>query len=505
MRRIEKAEVVRVGSLLHFYDQLDVALSRGQGIARRDLLPLPDAIRRYLRLEPPQAPANFAESVSVAAAEMLGELDLVEVLGRLLPLPVDLPELVSGRIRALSESDRRRLVCSLLARDRKSPLTRLQLARVLVASCSEDERLVRVAQRIVGGLLSQRGELELSALLEIVRWTLDELGAEAETTNWPASALLAVAWLHGGRLFSMLRTRGVKMQDVLDRFSRSSSRIFGVFGNSSPWEGDVANPHNVIPEALLISALGGDRVLPRVCLTSESGDRLRALALLETDAGAVLKLPIIPDIATATNHLSSFLGRDSAAFLEELFAQEGMVSTVRRLVQEQALEGLKKKAHGSWTAVKLAFGNYPIPDSFVPDLERALKTADFSSVVKEDAATACRVLSVAASFLKFVSPAVAAGFRQQLRSVAQQMRELAKGPSQREIATLFMEAVLSVSRCAATPEARVSEFESIVSELVLAWPFLGEVARPLVQRLCEDLPLVQSMGMWRLNLRLRSH
>jgi len=68
----------------------------------------------------------------------------------------------------------------------------------------------------------------------------------------------------------------------------------------------------------------------------------------------------------------------------------------------------------------------------------------------------------------------------------------------------LMEAALNLSRCELTSSERVSEFAAIVADLASAWPRLGQAVLPIIQEMCDDLPIGQTAEMWRLNLRLRS-
>jgi len=173
-------------------------------------------------------------------------------------------------------------------------------------------------------------------------------------------------------------------------------------------------------------------------------------------------------------------------------------------MQQDAFTRLKGGGKDGWAVLKAALGNEPIPEDYVEEVRASLCSAEFAALAADGSAAACKVLVFASTFLKFVANSeTIARFKQNLLREADALRQA----SEHAIigSGLLLEAALNVARCEPTPAARVSEFAAIVADLISAWPRLGEVVRPTIEGMCDDLPLSQTAEMWRLNLRLRSH
>jgi hypothetical protein len=232
--------------------------------------------------------------------------------------------------------------------------------------------------------------------------------------------------------------------------------------------------------------------------------RFRSALLLDTGEALIPKLDLVPDVTIAPNCLSSFLGCDRLSVFQFLAEEEERMTLTafRGAFQHDALRLLRDGTKDGWTALKAAFGNEPIADSYVEAVRASLGSTDFAGLVAEGSLSACKFLVYASSFLKYVvNDVTIARFGQHLVSVASALR---RAPDNANVSSeLLLEAVLNLARCEPTPSARVSAFASITADLVLAWPRLGESIRGTVEALCDDLPLSQTAEMWRLNLRLR--
>jgi hypothetical protein len=344
--------------------------------------------------------------------------------------------------------------------------------------------------------------------LTIVQWTFDELSVRLSNFQ-SAPTVLALSWVHGDRLFSILHSYGWDPSDLIDDFSLTPSRVHSLFQDSIPSDSDVANPHNVSPEAFLVCGLRqSPRNGPGFHLEPELRARLRSLLLLPLDGLRVPRTDLIPDVTAATNHLSSFLGCDRLAAFQDLAELHELqpIVQLRETIQRDAFTLLQADSKDGWTMLKAASGNSPVPEDRIEEVRAALCRADFASDVKQDPAGTSAVVVLASTFLKFVANDDAnTQFSQQLVNVARELRRHSTGEEVRVFSARLVEAALNLSRCALTPGNRVSAFASIVADLAFEWPALGLEALPRIQLMCDELPIDQTAEMWRLNLRLRSY
>ena len=302
VRLIEKGEALRQRSLPYFYEQLEETLQRGSSIKIRDLLPGDlGALLQYLRLEEPAASSSFIDALRFAVNDMLEGLPLAEVLDRLFRLPIDLPGDVVARVQALPTEERRDLARSLLELQ-SSPLSRINLAKLLWSCFSREEAFVGV-----WNMFPSPHDPELRAYVTMIKWTFDQLLMKRSNSRWSAPAILATSWAHGDRLFCILQSCGWEASTIVDNFSLTPARIHTLFRDSDALDRDVANPHNVSFEALLVCGLRPTRGgATRFRMEPEAKARLRSLMLLSTGGLPLPKPDLLPDTTTAPNQLSSF-------------------------------------------------------------------------------------------------------------------------------------------------------------------------------------------------------
>jgi hypothetical protein len=232
---------------------------------------------------------------------MLEGLPLAEVLDRLFRLPIDLPGDVVARVQALPTEERRDLARSLLELQ-SSPLSRINLAKLLWSCFSREEAFVGV-----WNMFPSPHDPELRAYVTMIKWTFDQLLMKRSNSRWSAPAILATSWAHGDRLFCILQSCGWEASTIVDNFSLTPARIHTLFRDSDALDRDVANPHNVSFEALLVCGLRPTRGgATRFRMEPEAKARLRSLMLLSTGGLPLPKPDLLPDTTTAPNQLSSF-------------------------------------------------------------------------------------------------------------------------------------------------------------------------------------------------------
>ena len=177
-----------------------------------------------------------------------------------------------------------------------------------------------------------------------------------------------------------------------------------------------------------------------------------------------------------------------------------MSGAATRNMAASAVALLKGGANEGWTELRAAFGNEPIPSHYVEEVRVCLCSTEFAVLVTDGSDTASKILAIASTFLEFVAnDKTIARFSEHLPKVATALQQAHQQASTNS--GPLLDAALNVARCAPTSAARVAAFADMASELVSAWPSLGEAVRPSIDRMCDDLPLSQTAEMWRLRLR----
>lgn len=485
LRRIDRAEECLELSLPHFYRSLESKLRRNSSFKMAEFFPKnPVALLRFLRLEQKTDATDFSTQMLDATRRMTESLPIVEALDRLLRLPIALTSEVVDRVKGLPTQDRQELIHSLLKRE-ASPLWQIQFRRLVDQCFTADER-----PPVVHDLLAQ--SKACSAYLTVVRWVFDELTARNETLGLPGPVLLAASWSHGDRLFCMLRSKGVS-EDRLDRdFGLSPARVANLIRSEGPLVGDVANPHNVSFETLCLCGL---------CRISGTANEL--LELCELTPGWP-KWSLLPGIAGRSNAIGSFLHTDRLALYLALRNEKDAAKAeeLRAELEQLGLSRLANQDDFGWAALRGALGKEPEPERNVENIRSAFLTWDFVGRANVSINTSIEMLHVAGTILKWVvDDHVKSRFEQQLFGLA---REWSKRGQNQELVGGLLEAALNLACCEGEAGLRCARFAELMAGLATVQPTLTEIVKPIVQGLCQNLPLELTAEIWRLNLRLRT-
>jgi len=212
----------------------------------------PTLILRHARLESlltdPARP--FADHVRQAATTLLADFGAVEAAGRLLPLPVALPEEVVVALKTEPCWSDPAVVWRVL----KTPGTPVTLAHFirLLGGATPPNRKLRV--RLAQTLLSPGARESTLALKRALVWSAERL--HAAVPDWPLSARLVAAWLHGHRLYTSLLRAGVPPAQVIALFREDRSFLpLEVLMTPFDETTDQAHPHLIEPKRALLQLL----------------------------------------------------------------------------------------------------------------------------------------------------------------------------------------------------------------------------------------------------------
>lgn len=496
LRRLEKAEALRDASLLMFYEQLAEKLDAHSSFSDLDFFPAERmALLRHLRLD---ESASFTEAGTWsddAIDDMRRSLSLVDQLHRLFRLPIELPADVLRDVRGLSTPKKHALIHTLLGKY-GGPLWRIQFEKMSHACLSTDEQIVCLWEPAA----TERTN-ECNVYLSVVRWVYDQLIALKEQLRWSTPAILAVSWSHGDRLFSILQEYGVSMDWIEDHFSTSSIRVASLLLDghlSSSTNSDVANPHNVTPEVLW--ACGFRQ------LADESG-KVRTLLRIDKGTAAIPHPTLFPPVVSVPNDLSSFLGCDRLeSFLRHTENQSETPHTVRTEFEQLAIKMLTEGNNDGWYYVHCFVGSLTVPETCAETVRTAMRSWNFVEAGEgKQLEHTARALYTAALLLRWANDSDATThITSQFVSVLRETKAHASA-DRRSFVGFLLEIALLLAQSEDSSEKRVGRFCALVGSIVAELPQSGRIIRPMVQALCDELPIGVTAEVWRLNLQLRAH
>lgn len=505
--RLGKAEELRAKSFVSFYDNLEARLRTGAQITETDLFPMePVSIFSYLRLSPD---GTYAEQIKSFLEEELPQqpsvAELITVLTRLFSLPCPLAESMKSALSTLNRTQRRQLI-KMLLRLRRTPLQQFHLAHVLIEVFGPvDPVFLRMGIRMLRRLLSEYSCFK--PYIACIRWSLSRVKNSNRSENWGGDQQLAAAWVHGDHIFGILRANGYDVSQVADRLELSPARLQNVFSAPHYSSDDVAHPDNVEPEALLLCGL--NYVLGNAdCEDSDIRTRVFDAVTVTSGEQTFPVLGLIPSTETASDRLFSFFSTNRLALLHRWMSADSyacMMNALNGFRDEQIIAALQEGICDMWMSLSAVVGQFPLRSELVSEIEKAIVACDFRKRATDDPRIACTTLLIATSLLKFV-PAdfVAAHLEEQLVGVASKVGVRENPDETRRMGFSLIESAINIARTNTLLSNRVKKFAVLIARAAAAWPGLTEIIRPYVQRLCEELPLVENTELWRLNCQLRT-
>jgi tetratricopeptide (TPR) repeat protein len=523
-RRIEEAESWRNSSAAIYYANLYQQLSERQQFQVTDLLPpSAEGLLRHFRLEPSVGSGEaFQKALATAALNLIREENLSTAIDRLIGLPVSLPAVVVEAIAELSPKDRRMLIKQLL-RTAGSPVCKVHFVYLLLHFGDETPAFRRLARLVVMNLLSTEVAEEFEAFLAILRWANDEFNHWPNMRIWPPHIRLAMVWAHAHRLFTIFSSLGAPASWLQDTFSQMGQRIpFETFERDPDYWFDIAHPRQVSRVTLLLGGLSyslGEDVTGFV----DKGlrDLFAGQASTELEGIRLPVLPLLRDPTQVPNSLASFLGGDRGEKLSALLGVEDAGALTRSSLQALAEQMVDKLAEASdefwiWSLLNAVLGDSPPYDNLVDRLKSIILQTDFVSLFEKNADLGYIALQTASlQVINLGDEYLRSYLKDQLVKIAQLFADLETGEVGRgtesadgfesgDMCRLLIESVLNISIAVQLPQDVIAEFADLLTQLVGVWHSMIPVCRPIVQRLCEELPIAQGQQFWPLLVRLRA-
>jgi hypothetical protein len=521
-RRMEAVEVWRSTSAAEYYSNLDKKLRKQRDFHFDDLLPpSAEGLLRHLRLSPQvESGETFQEALATAAQTLIDEEDLVMAIDRLVSLPIPLPAPLVEAFTALPLSDQRQLIKHLI-KIAGSPLSGIHLVYLLLHSGNQMPPFQRLAWRIVRDLLSPEGSETGEAFLAILKWVDGEFGGWPDARNWPAHVRLVMVWTHAHRLFSIFISAGAPTSWLRDTFSQAGQRIhFEAFEWDSDYWFDTAHPRNVNQVTFLLASLSYALNRETSAFMAEGlRDLVVGHTFMKVERVRLPNLHLLRDSSQAPNSLNSFIGGDLGEKLSTFLGTEDAAifthASLRTLI-EQTIDNIAEESevllHWAWLHALL--GDMPPSREVVNRLRSTLHQTDFEGLLEKNVDLGLLAIQVASLQAKHLGDEeLRLHLKDGLVKSTKRLAELkmTQGADvhednlsrQEDVFLVLLEAALHISK-AVQPSGNVTaEFVDIVTQLLRTWSALIPKYRPMIQRLCEELPIAQAQEFWPLVVQLR--
>ena len=524
-RRMEATELWQKSSASLFYMKLHRQLREHNQFQFIDLFPPSlEGLLRHLRLKSDTKPGlDCHEALDTSAQKLIIEEGIIEAIDRLSGLPVPLPKSLIHAITNLSSEEKRSLIKKLL-RNIGSPLSQIHLIKILMVMSDEIPAIRRLIRRMVRNLLSTKESEKFEAFSAILKWTNDEVGYFPEVRGWAPQIRLAVVWMHAHRLFSFFESGGASIKWLQETFSNAAQRIPpDILSRDTDYWVDIAHPRQVNRTTFLVSGLSYS-----LCEKWTGLVNAQLLALATTELFPELEgkrgfaLPLLRDARQSRNSLNAFLGADYGETLSFFLGMDTLGNLSRsslRTLVKNAVDKLstEKEDFLSWALLHAVLGDLPPYEDMVDRLKQMFYQTDFTSLFEKD--IHCGALAIQVASLQ----AINLGSEDLRHHLKDQIIKIAKFLANRrstdldigagrekaltspiESGLFLVEPALNVALSAQSSQDSIAEFVALLTQMIEVWPPIISLLKPIIQRLCEELPISQAGQFWPLLVRLRA-
>jgi hypothetical protein len=500
-KRIARLERVRASSGWHHYKLLERQSRRKKGPTLDELAPPPwHVLRSYLRIDASNKNGDQLFDWEATSAELIHDVGIEETFLRIGVFPRLLPKAFLEAFDALSPPRRRKTVQA-LQNSTVSVLARIQLFRLMLRINKRGKAVHTVGEE----LLADSALTDAEALLRAVRWSWNRLGDAEQAGDQPALRLL-FAWVHGNRLFEILRpiSDADTIRGFFSRYDVAPRREYFV---AAQGESDVAWPRNVNALSLLLAGVSSAMHSEGADADGFTGLKKAAHVRSFERTGDVMwpKIELLYDPASFGNVLGSFLGdaRD-VLFVPPLGAPASALSTARMQREIDALltsfeDGSAKEA--SWTLLGILLRGRPCPEAFRPRLRAILENTDFLRPSFDQSGLFAAVLAAASQAWAVGGAELASAVGQTIGGFAAWLRDRDGEGEDETRRQMLLQCIVALAR--ATPASHaIPTFVETALAAWRQWPRFGSTLTPLLP-LMLSLPHDQLSDCWPFILQLR--
>lgn len=510
--RIERAKTWQSGSMNIFYRNLFVKIRDTGRVGTDDLVPTTaESLTNYLRIS-----GKGITSLEASAKALMEEAGPLEAIKRFACLPIELPKVIQESIRRLSEPDYRYLVKGLV-HTYGSPIAKFHFLRILTVVVHSAETNRRLAVRALSNILDRSYAADFEALKSVLRWSEEELNGIEGFQGLPTWQRMVCAWAHANNVFSILRSLNVPTDWISGRFG--IPRVTHLAFDRGDFWYDITHSRKLTRELFIVSGLtyalsdSAEQVL-----SQRIASKLSDLVFVKSGEGRSLNPAFLSNRVNALNSTGSFFASEVTGLLsrvvEPTIAQE-LTSANLVSFASGALSDIERNLLdlNGWVRLHVVFGDQPLPPELAERFVSAVDRIDLPQMFRSDPDSASfALLFVTQQVVHLKNESIKSQTEKQLIEVAKCFANgictaIDDGSEMSKLARpdmTIIQAAQNLSVMVDGLDSRLQDFSRIVLTLADAWPTLLMSAKPIFDRLVEELPIAQAKYFWPIVIRCRA-
>ena len=523
-KRVDRVQKWRSINVADYYDKLSRLLRQGQTVKMIEFLPPSgEGLLRYFRLPLKMAPDDqFYETITEAGIILKNENGLATALERLAGFPIPISSNLKNALLKMTSRDKRILIKHLIKMN-GSPISLIHLINILRLFSPEEKSFERLAHRIITKFISKETRNLFECFLSILVWTNEEFNYWSECKEWSPQVRLALVWAHAHRLFTIFTATGAPIEWLKETFSGDRVKIPQEMFNreAGSWY-DVVHPHRINYETFMLGGLSYALIGEKNNLIDEKlqNDFLK-LAFQEIDGVPFPILSLLINPSLAENSLNSFFGKDRENMLSILVGSEKSKTYSSVALKNYIVDSFNnlyknKNDLASWALIMAILSDLA-PDHHQSEaLKKIIAETDFTKKFNYDLQSLLPLQAASLQLIHLRDTELYNHLADQLVELSELLYRkweisLSKATDQDKevldldlVSPILIETAIHLSVGAQHSENAIYEFSTLLKRIFEACPIIMPICRHFVQRLCEELPLLQARYFWPLLVRIRT-
>jgi hypothetical protein len=515
-KRVELFHRLQNRNLEKNYKELFNRVNSQKNLTIRELLPpSADDMVRFYRIKATNGKA-FSSIWEAGARAILKDHSMAESLRRLWNIPVPLPEFVYSRFNKLDSGRQKKHIKTLL-NGSQSPLSLIQITRFLLKVGADNRLYRRLGLQKLKYMLTGAYESEVKAFITALNWSARNIRIEEST----AITQLLTIWTHAHNIYIILKAAGAPVDWIQEFFAKNMPVPRALFEDDRAIRYDVSFPHNITPQAMILSGITYCAKNQVEDLSEEYQLALANICFFKNGDRIFPHTMLLDDITTLTDQMESIFSGDRGEKLSGLLGPElsPILSTTNlQAIPRAILTNLdnRKLELAVWVELYSTTRGVSIPEEIKEQLVSSLINVDFAELFEKDIIVGRLAFQVTSMIAQTVNSDILA------RHITGQSRIIAKNLDLKypvrtfyslddetkkgihDAINVLLESALNISKMKTTPEERAVAFSQFSMEIAKSWAYFASRTRQLIQAMCEMLPTEQAQHVWRLLIYLRT-
>jgi hypothetical protein len=410
-----------------------------------------------------------------------------------------------------------------LVRIAGSPLSKVHFIHILIRLNNNHPLYHRLARRVAMSLLNSEGLEDFDAFLILFKWIFEEFGHWPDAQRWPIPLRLAIIWAHSHRLFTIFNSVGLPAAEIFDVFEERWHKLpCEIFKRDPVYWHDISHPRHVNREGFLLTGLVyafGDKI--ESIIDNKLQDLISPLVTLHINDTDMPAFGLLKDTMLAQNTLNSFLALARGEALFSFFGKESSKGFERKELLSLAKQAIDRLSNSidqpsDWAIIHAIVGDFPLPENLSKRLIQVLQKTNFVSLIEKDPLAGGIAIQMASSqSINFKNENLCNYIKDQLIGIAKLFAGKPPDDSTnnpkveifndtKTICMILLESALNLAQTAQSKGSIPEEFGNIIKPIVEAWRLAVYEYRPIIERLCEELPSNEARDLWPTLIRLRA-